>query len=100
MNYRGSLLLEAERCDILFSVSSRYPYEQGDVRARVSRNEGQTWAPEVYHLSPGHGYGGSVVLGDDTIVTACGNAQLDRKGRSASGQWTAQIVRWRLPTQK
>ena len=74
----------------------RYPYEQGDVRARISRDEGRTWSPEVYHLSPGHGYGASVVLPDDTIVTALGNTRLDSKGRSVDGKWYAQVVRWRL----
>ena len=74
----------------------RYPYEVGDVRARVSRDQGKTWAPEAYRLSPGHGYAASVVLPDDTIVTALGNTPLNKQGRSADGKWYAQVVRWRL----
>ena len=74
----------------------RYPYEVGDVRARISRDQGQTWAPESYRLSPGHGYAASVVLPDDTIVTALGNTPLNKGGRSADGKWYAQVVRWRL----
>ena len=74
----------------------RYPYERGDIRARISRDEGRTWLPEVYRLSAGHGYGASVVLADDTIVTAVGNSPLDEKGRNPSGKWSAGVVRWRL----
>ena len=81
---------------VVLVVEDRYPYPEGDVRARISRDGGQTWLPEVYHLSPGHGYGGSVVLEDDTIVTALGNTPLDERGRP-TGSYTAQVVRWRLP---
>ena len=81
---------------VVLVVEDRYPYPEGDVRARVSRDGGQTWLPEVYHLSPGHGYGASVVLPDDTIVTALGNAPLDEQGRSVGGGYTAQVIRWRL----
>ena len=81
---------------VVLVVEDRYPYLEGDVRARISRDGGQTWLPEVYHLSPGHGYGASVVLEDDTIVTALGNTVLGENGRPAAG-YTAQVVRWRLP---
>ncbi|MDE2926915.1 MAG: sialidase family protein [Acidobacteriota bacterium] len=81
---------------VVLVVEDRYPYPEGDVRARISRDGGQTWLPEVYHLSPGHGYGASVVLEDDTIVTALGNTPLDERGRPV-GSYTAQVVRWRLP---
>ena len=81
---------------VILVVEDRYPYPEGDVRARISHDGGQTWAPEVYHLSPGHGYGASVVLEDDTIVTALGNTPLDERGRPI-GSYTAQVVRWRLP---
>ena len=81
---------------VVLVVEDRYPYPEGDVRARISRDGGQTWLPEVYHLSPGHGYGASVVLEDDTIVTALGNTPLDERGRPI-GSYTAQVVRWRLP---
>lgn len=81
---------------VVLVVEDRYPYPEGDVRARISRDGGQTWLPEVYHLSAGHGYGASVVLEDDTIVTAVGNTPLDERGRP-DGEYTAQVVRWRLP---
>ena len=81
---------------VVLVVEDRYPYPEGDVRARISRDGGQTWLPEVYHLSPGHGYGASVVLEDGTIVTALGNTPLDERGRPV-GSYTAQVVRWRLP---
>ena len=81
---------------VVLVVEDRYPYPEGDVRARISRDGGQTWLPEVYHLSLGHGYGGSVVLEDDTIVTALGNTPLDERG-CPTGSYTAQVVRWRLP---
>ena len=81
---------------VVLAHERRYPYEVGDVRARVSRDQGQTWAPEAYRLSPGHGYAASVVLADDTIVTALGNTPLNEKGRSVDGKWYAQVVRWRL----
>ena len=74
----------------------RYPYKNGGLRARVSHDEGQTWRPEIYHLSQGHGYAGSVVLDDGTIVTVCGNTPLDGQGQP-TGPWQAQVVRWRLP---
>ena len=81
---------------VVLAHERRYPYEVGDVRARVSRDQGQTWAPEAYRLSPGHGYAASVVLPDDTIVTALGNTPLNKGGRSVDGKWYAQVVRWRL----
>ena len=80
---------------VVLVVEDRYPYPEGDVSARISRDGGQTWLPEIYHLSTGHGYGASVVLADDTIVTALGNAPLDERGRPLKG-FTAQVVRWRL----
>ena len=81
---------------VVLAHERRYPYEVGDVRACVSRDQGQTWAPEAYRLSPGHGYAASVGLPDDTIVTALGNTPLNEKGRSVDGKWYAQVVRWRL----
>ena len=46
--------------------------------ARVSWDGGQTWEPELYKLTRGHGYSGSVVLKDGTIVTLAGDGQLSR----------------------
>ena len=81
---------------VVLAHERRYPYVVGDVRARVSRDEGKTWAPQTYRLSPGHGYAASVVLPDGTIVTALGNTPLNERGRSVDGKWYAQVVRWRL----
>jgi hypothetical protein len=75
----------------------RYPYEEGDVRARVSDDEGRTWSPEVYQVSSGAGYPASVALEDGTIVTVTGNSQLDRHGVEGDLAGSAQAVRWRLP---
>ena len=76
---------DAATTDIVFGES-----------ASQSRPGGQTWAPEAYRLRPGHGYAASVVLADDTIVTALGNTPLNQKGSSIDGKWYAQVVRWRL----
>lgn len=81
---------------VLLVYEHRYPYERGDIRARVSHDEGQTWTAAVYHVSQGHGYAGSVVLGDGTIVTVCGNTPLASQGEPTA-PWRAQVVRWRLP---
>ena len=72
----GTLVLTHDR---------RYPYGSGRVLARVSRDEGDTWSPDVYSLTLdrgrepesddrgyGTGYASSVVLEDDTIVTMTG----------------------------
>ena len=52
------------------TFETRYPYADGGaILARVSWDGGQTWEPELYKLTRGHGYSGSVVLKDGTIVT-------------------------------
>ena len=71
---------------IILVHKRRYPYKQGDIRARISSDEGRTWLPEVYRLSSGHGYRASVVLADDTIIMAVGNSPLDGMGRNPSGK--------------
>ena len=81
---------------VVLAHECRYPYEQGDVRARVSHDDGQTWQPQVYRLSNGHGYAGSVVLDDGTLVTVLGNTLLDSCGRPVS-PYRGKILRWRLP---
>lgn len=81
---------------VLVAHEHRYPYDIGDIRARVSHDEGQTWTPEVYHLSQGHGYAGSVQLDDGTILTVCGNTLLTPAGEPTT-LWQAQVVFWRLP---
>ena len=85
---------------VVLAHERRYPYEVGDVRARVSHDQGQTWVPKVYRPSPRHGYAASVVLLDDTIVTAFGNTALNGKGKSVDEKWYAQVVRWRLNRSK
>ena len=70
---------------LVLTYDHRYPYEQQQVLARVSHDEGNTWTPEVYNLTRpggsvlgshekgvGSGYASSVVLEDDTIVTMTG----------------------------
>ena len=72
----GTLVLTHDR---------RYPRDQAQLLARISRDQGQTWTPEVYGLTLpggtvlgssrrgyGTGYASSVVLEDDTIVTLTG----------------------------
>ena len=75
---------------LVVTYDHRYPYELGQVLARVSHDQGQTWSAEVYNLTRpagpslgpsrlgsstrgyGSGYSFSVVLEDDTIVTMTG----------------------------
>ena len=70
---------------LVLTYDHRYPYEQQQVLARVSHDEGGTWTPEIYNLTRpggsvlgshekgvGSGYASSVVLEDDTIVTMTG----------------------------
>jgi len=59
-------------------------------RAVVSEDEGNTWGPEIYHLSYGKGYPSSVALDDGTIVTVTGN-DLDNKK-----PYSAMAVKWQL----
>ena len=74
----------------------RYPYEQGETRARVSHDGGKTWDPKVFHLSFGHGYPSSVALPDGTIVTVTGSTAYSSSA-TARSKWTADAIRWRLP---
>ena len=74
---------------------NRYPGEECDIRARISSDGGQTWAPEVYYLSFGSGNPASVVLEDGTIVTVTGNRPFGNSG--PSGPPSAQVIRWKLP---
>ena len=55
---------------VVATFENRYPYADGGaILARVSWDGGQTWEPELYKLTRGHGYSGSVVLKDGTVVT-------------------------------
>ena len=61
---------------------NRYPYADGGaMQARISWDRGQTWEPELYKFTPGHGCSGSAVLKDGTIVTLCGDGQPSQVGR-------------------
>ena len=70
---------------LVLTHDHRYPYEQQQVLARISHDEGNTWTPEICNLTHpggtvlgshqrgvGSGYASSVVLEDDTIVTMTG----------------------------
>ena len=81
---------------VVATFENRYPYADGGAMlARVSWDGGQTWEPELYKLSRGHGYSGSVVLKDGTIVTLAGDGQLSRAGRPTGRRYTLQAVRWK-----
>ena len=76
----------------------RYPYEQGETRARVSQDGGKTWEPELYHLCFGHGYPSSVALADGTIVTVTGSTPYTPTASDVGeGEWRTDAIRWRLP---
>ena len=87
---------------VVATFENRYPYADGGAMlARVSWDEGQTWEPELYKLTRGHGYSGSVVLKDGTIVTLAGDGQLSRVGRPTGRRYTLQAIRWKpLPKGK
>jgi len=74
----------------------RYPYEHAHTRARISNDEGQTWEPEIYHISAGMGYPASVALPDGTTVTITGTTKLDARFRPIRG-WQVHAIRWKLP---
>ena len=80
---------------VVLMHDTRYPNEERDVRAHISSDGGQTWAPEVYYLSFGRGNPASVVLENGTIVTVTGNWPYGRSG--PSGPPSAQVIRWKLP---
>lgn len=72
----------------------RYPYEESEIRARVSRDDGRTWEPEVYHLTRGMGYPASVALEDGAIVTVTGSTRIDSRAVPLA-EWTVHAIRWR-----
>ena len=89
-------LVELSDGTVVLVHDHRYPYIDGGVWARVSHDQGKTWNRRIYQISRGAGYGASVILEDDTIVTVCGNTPLDKTGQPLI-PWRAQSVRWRLP---
>jgi hypothetical protein len=82
---------------IVLLHTRRYPYTAGHLRAQVSPDEGQTWSAEAYIVSEGHGYSGSVVLPDDTIVTVCGDRAAAENGQMMAERGGGCAVRWKLP---
>ena len=81
---------------VVATYENRYPYaEGGAIYARVSWDQGQTWEPQLYMLSQGHGYSGSVVMKDGTVITVAGDGQLSRVGRPAGRRYTLQALRWK-----
>lgn len=71
-------------------------------RAMISRDEGQTWENEVYYVYFGKAassYSQSVVLEDDTIVTACGSSDHTEGSKRNWNTWIGYsdmtIVRWK-----
>ena len=102
----GTPILEFDECHgQLFQVPDgrvvlvhdrRYPYDQSEIRARVSCDNGLTWEPEVYHLTDGMGYPASVALEDGTIVTVTGSTRTDDRAAPIE-PWSVIALRWRLP---
>ncbi len=81
---------------VVATYENRYPYaEGGAIYGRVSWDRGQTWEPELYQLTRGHGYSGSVVMKDGAIVTVAGDGQLSRVGRPTGRRYTLQALRWK-----
>ena len=74
----------------------RYPYENSEIRLRISADGGQTWEKHTYALFKAHGYPSSVVYPDGTIVTVCEDTKMDSRGQPR-GKRSIAAVRWRLP---
>jgi len=73
----------------------RYPYEDAEIRVRISADGGRTWENRTYSVLKGHGYPSSVVYPDGTIVTVCENTKF--AGGRPRDKRTMAAVRWRLP---
>ena len=81
---------------VILLYHKRYPYTDGDIRAHVSHDGGKTWEPQIYIVCKGHGYPGSVVLPDDTIVTVTGDEQMTENAKVIPPGHTAQTIRWQI----
>ena len=79
---------------IVAVYENRYPVSKPDIRARISRDLGKTWAPVVYILADGVGYAGSVGLDDGVVVTVTGDGEA-AGGQPAGRGYTLQAIRWR-----
>lgn len=79
---------------IVAVYENRYPVSKPDIRARISRDLGETWEPRLYILAEGVGYAGSVGLADGTIVTVTGDGETEN-GRPAGRGYTLQAIRWK-----
>ena len=73
----------------------RYPYEDAEIRVRISADGGRTWEKRTYSVLKGHGYPSSVVYPDGTIVTVCEDIKF--AGGRPRDKRTVAAVRWRLP---
>ena len=73
----------------------RYPYEDAEIRVRISTDGGRSWQKQTYSLIKGHGYPSSVVYPDGTIVTVCENTKF--AGGRPRDKRTMAAARWRLP---
>ena len=101
----GTALLEFGECHgqllqvpdgrVILVHDRRYPYDQSEIRARVSHDDGLTWEPDVYHLTDGMGYPASVALEDGTVVTVTGCTRADDQAVSIE-PWSVVALRWRL----
>lgn len=89
------VLVHQTRYAEAFDAARGYLRGRSSLSARVSDDGGQTWRPERYRLLFGFGYSGSLVLGDDTIVTVAGCCLGDD-----GGPRRAAAVRWRLPSRE
>ena len=74
----------------------RYPYEDSEIRVRISHDLGQTWSKTTYWLMKGQGLPSSVVYPDGTIVTVADNTKLDPRAKVV-GQRTMAAAHWKLP---
>ncbi|MEO2045301.1 MAG: sialidase family protein [Pirellulales bacterium] len=74
----------------------RYPYQDSEIRVRISSDDGRTWEKRTYSLFKAHGYPSSVVYSDGTIVTVCEDTKMDNRGQPR-GKRSLAAVRWHFP---
>ena len=74
----------------------RYPYEDSEIRMRISHDLGETWSKNTYSLMKGQGLPSSIVYPDGTVVTVAENTKLDSQGKVISER-TMAAVQWKMP---
>ena len=69
----GELTLLADEQTLVLQYDHRYNdrFAFAGVRARVSYDVGETWAPGEYLLGQGENYPGSMALADGSLITIC-----------------------------